>query len=79
MPGAGVGRGGGGELGGVGEGGSSSEARVLLRRGGGRAEEGVIGAIYENAGQICSAGSRLIVEEDRPIRRPISRTALPAS
>jgi aldehyde dehydrogenase (NAD+) len=25
--------------------------------------EGVIGAIYENAGQICSAGSRLIVEE----------------
>lgn len=27
------------------------------------AVEGVIGAIYENAGQICSAGSRLIVEE----------------
>jgi acyl-CoA reductase-like NAD-dependent aldehyde dehydrogenase len=27
--------------------------------------DGVIGAIYENAGQICSAGSRLIVE--RPI------------
>ncbi|HEY5795109.1 MAG TPA: aldehyde dehydrogenase family protein [Bosea sp. (in: a-proteobacteria)] len=26
------------------------------------AVEGVIGAIYENAGQICSAGSRLIVE-----------------
>ncbi|PTM43577.1 aldehyde dehydrogenase family protein [Bosea sp. 124] len=25
--------------------------------------EGVIGAIYENAGQICSAGSRLIVEK----------------
>lgn len=28
-----------------------------------KAVEGVIGAIYENAGQICSAGSRLIVEE----------------
>ncbi len=27
------------------------------------AVEGVIGAIYENAGQICSAGSRLILEE----------------
>lgn len=27
------------------------------------AVEGVIGAIYENAGQICSAGSRLIVEK----------------
>lgn len=27
------------------------------------AVEGVIGAIYENAGQICSAGSRLIVED----------------
>ncbi|MCZ8044084.1 MAG: aldehyde dehydrogenase family protein [Beijerinckiaceae bacterium] len=27
------------------------------------AVEGVISAIYENAGQICSAGSRLIVEE----------------
>lgn len=27
------------------------------------AVEGVIGAIYENAGQICSAGSRLVVEE----------------
>jgi aldehyde dehydrogenase (NAD+) len=30
------------------------------------AAAGVIGAIYENAGQICSAGSRLVVE--RPIR-----------
>src|SRR5262249_34417016 len=29
------------------------------------AANGVIGAIYENAGQICSAGSRLVVE--RPI------------
>jgi len=27
------------------------------------AVEGVIGAIYENAGQICSAGSRLVVEK----------------
>ncbi len=27
------------------------------------AVEGVIGAIYENAGQICSAGARLIVED----------------
>src|SRR5690606_22285535 len=26
------------------------------------AVEGVLGAIYENAGQICSAGSRLVVE-----------------
>ncbi|WP_075220558.1 aldehyde dehydrogenase family protein [Acuticoccus yangtzensis] len=29
------------------------------------AADGVVGAIYENAGQICSAGSRLIVE--RPV------------
>jgi hypothetical protein len=40
--------------------------------------EGVIGAIYENAGQICSAGSRLIV--DRKIhaeftRRLVERTS----
>src|SRR3546814_11909339 len=26
------------------------------------AVEGVLGAIYENAGQICSAGSRLVIE-----------------
>lgn len=28
----------------------------------GAAVEGILGAIYENAGQICSAGSRLVVE-----------------
>ena len=33
------------------------------------AANGVIGAIYENAGQICSAGSRLVVE--RPIREKL--------
>lgn len=33
------------------------------------AVEGVIGAIYENAGQICSAGSRLIVE--KPIAQEV--------
>src|SRR6218665_1562046 len=48
--------------------------RVLLELGGksplvvladcdvGQALDGVLGAIYENAGQICSAGSRLIIE-----------------
>lgn len=35
-----------------------------------QAIEGVIGAIYENAGQICSAGSRLILDE------PIAQQAL---
>lgn len=29
--------------------------------------EGVVGAIYENAGQICSAGSRLVIE--RPLHQ----------
>ncbi len=29
-----------------------------------RALEGVLGAIFENAGQVCSAGSRLVIERD---------------
>src|SRR5215831_10963426 len=39
------------------------------------AANGVIGAIYENAGQICSAGSRLVVE--RPIARSWSSASWP--
>jgi aldehyde dehydrogenase (NAD+) len=38
--------------------------------------EGVIGAIYENAGQICSAGSRLILEQsiaERVLDRLVAR------
>jgi aldehyde dehydrogenase (NAD+) len=41
-----------------------------------QALDGVIGAIYENAGQICSAGSRLIIERglhDRFVERLLQR------
>lgn len=42
-----------------------------------QAVEGVIGAIFENAGQICSAGSRLVVE--RPVHAEmIARLAVRA-
>lgn len=42
-----------------------------------RAVEGVLGAIFENAGQVCSAGSRLVIERgihDRFIEELIRRT-----
>lgn len=41
------------------------------------AQEGVLGAIYENAGQVCSAGSRLVIESgihDEFIDRLAART-----
>lgn len=40
------------------------------------AVEGILGAIYENAGQICSAGSRLVVERavhDELVERLVAR------
>ncbi len=43
-----------------------------------RALEGVLGAIYENAGQICSAGSRLVIERsahDAFVERLATRAA----
>ncbi|MCF3934839.1 aldehyde dehydrogenase family protein [Acuticoccus sp. M5D2P5] len=43
-----------------------------------QAADGVIGAIYENAGQVCSAGSRLIVERgahDALLERVLARVA----
>lgn len=42
-----------------------------------RALDGVLGAIYENAGQICSAGSRLVIERsihDSFVERLVART-----
>lgn len=39
--------------------------------------EGVLGAIFENAGQICSAGSRLVIEKgihDRFVEALVART-----
>ncbi|WP_375593202.1 aldehyde dehydrogenase family protein [Algihabitans albus] len=42
-----------------------------------RALDGVLGAIFENAGQVCSAGSRLVIERgihDRFVEKLIGRT-----